>query len=94
MPLLLFPSWTIKQDNLTDLAINGWVHIEMRCTVWGLAQAGILANKRLRRKLALFRYVEWENTTGLWCHETRPISFTLVVEDFSKKYVKKKMWII
>jgi hypothetical protein len=90
MPLLLFPSWTIKQYNLTDLAINGWVHIKVRRAVWGLAQAGILANKRLRRKLAPFGYVECENTPGLWRHETRPISFTLVVDNFGVKYVNKE----
>ena len=29
------------------------------------------------------------NTPGLWYHETRPISFTLVVDDFGVKYVNK-----
>ena len=62
----------------------------MRRAVWGLAQAGILANKRLRRKLAPFGYAECENTPGLWGHETRPISFTLVVDNFNVKYVNKK----
>jgi hypothetical protein len=90
MPLLLFPLQTIKQYNLTDLAINGWVHIEMRHVVWGLAQAGILANKRLHRKLAPFGYVECANTPGLWRHETRPISFTLVLDNFGMKYVNKE----
>ncbi len=57
--------------------------------VWGLPQAGVLANKHLRRKLALFGYHECVNTPGLWRHETRAISFTLVVDDFGVKYVKK-----
>jgi hypothetical protein len=30
MPLLLFSLWMIKQYNLPELAINGWVHIKMR----------------------------------------------------------------
>jgi hypothetical protein len=55
-----------------------------------VAQAGILANKRLHRKLAPFGYAECENTPGLWCHETRPISFTLVVDNFGVKYVNKE----
>jgi hypothetical protein len=54
---------------------------------WGLPQAGILANKRLRRKLAPFGYSKCVNTPGLWNHDTRPISFTLVVDDFGVKYV-------
>jgi hypothetical protein len=90
MPLSLFPSWLIEQYNLTELAINGWVRLEMRWAVWGLAQAGILATKCLRRKLAPFGYLECENTPGLWRRETRPISFTLVVDDFGVKYVNKE----
>ena len=90
MPLSLFPSWRIEHYNLPELAKNGWVHIKMRRTVWGLAQAGIFANKRLRRKLAPFGYLEYVNTSGLWHHESRPISFTLVVDNFDVKYVNKE----
>ncbi len=43
-PLALFPAWTVEQYNLRKLALDGWVHIEMRRAVWGLPQAGILAN--------------------------------------------------
>jgi hypothetical protein len=32
---------------------------------------------------------EHTNTPGLWYHDTRPISFTLVVDDFGVKYVNK-----
>jgi hypothetical protein len=54
IPLELFPKWTQEQYNLKELALEGWVYIEMRRAVWGLPQAGILANKCLRRKLAPF----------------------------------------
>jgi hypothetical protein len=57
--------------------------------VWGLPQAGILANKHLQRKLAPFGYSECVNTPGLWKHDTRPILFTLVVDDFGVKYVNR-----
>jgi hypothetical protein len=45
IPLALFSVWTIEQYNLHTLALDGWVYIEMRRAVWGLPQAGILANK-------------------------------------------------
>ncbi len=45
IPLTLFPVWTIEQYNLHKLALDGWVYIKMRRAVWGLSQAGILANK-------------------------------------------------
>ena len=57
--------------------------------MWGLPQAGILANKCLQRKFAPFEYSECVNTPGLWRHETQPILFTLVVDDFGVKYVSK-----
>jgi hypothetical protein len=61
----------------------------MRRAVWGLPQAGILANKRLRQKLAPFGYFEHVNTPGLWYHESCQISFTLFIDDFGVKYVNK-----
>jgi hypothetical protein len=61
----------------------------MRQAVWGLPQVGILVNKRLRRKFAPFGYYECIETPGLWKHETRPLTFTLVVDDFGVKYESK-----
>ncbi len=70
MPLTLFPSWIVEQYDLKTHAKDGWVYLEMRRAVWGLSQVGILANKRLRHKLAPFGYYECVNTPGLWYHET------------------------
>jgi hypothetical protein len=63
--------------------------LEMRRAVWGLPQAGILANKLLRKCLAPKGYYECKQTPSLWQHVTRPISFTLVVDDFGMKYTNK-----
>ena len=90
MPLNLFPQWIIDQYDLSTYAVDGLVHIEMRKAVYGLLQADILANKKLRCELKPHRYLEHENTPGLWYHKTRPISFTLVVDDFGVKYVGKE----
>jgi hypothetical protein len=48
MPLELFPIWIQDQYNLKMLAYKGFVHLEMQRAIWGLPQAGILANKQLR----------------------------------------------
>jgi hypothetical protein len=40
-----FPEGIIQKYNLKDLAVNGWVHIEIRKCMYGLKQAGLLANK-------------------------------------------------
>jgi hypothetical protein len=85
----LFPMWIVDQYNLKKHSKNGWVYLEMRRAVGGLPQAGILANKHLRRKLAPFRYYKCVNIPSLWYHKLRPITFTLVVDNFGVKYVSQ-----
>eukprot|EP00804_Cyclotella_cryptica_P000330 CCRYP_008663-RA/>CCRYP_008663-RA protein AED:0.43 eAED:0.43 QI:0/0/0/1/0/0/2/0/233 len=75
MPIDVFPEHTIQQYDLHKHVKNGFVYLEIRRCVYGLPMAGALANKLL---LA--------HTPGLWHHVTRPISFTLVVDDFGVKY--------
>jgi hypothetical protein len=57
--------------------------------VWGLPQAGILANKHHCRKLAPFGYYKSTNNPGLWRHKFKPITFFLVVDNFGVKFVNK-----
>jgi hypothetical protein len=90
MPIGLFPTWIDKQYNLSKHVLNGFVYLKMRRAMWGLPQAGILANKLLRRRLLPHGYFECSNNPGLWKHTTHPISFTLVVNDFGVKYVGKE----
>ncbi len=90
MPLVLFPEWVKKQYDLNKYASNGFVYLEMRRVVWGLPQAGILANKLLRCRLLPHGYYKCNNTPGLWKHQTRLIAFTLVVDNFGVKYVGKE----
>ena len=90
IPLALFPEWIKTQYNLNTHARDGFVFLEIRRAVWGLPQAGILANKLLRKRLKPHGYYECVNTPGLWRHATRPITFTLVVDDFGVKYVGKE----
>ena len=94
IPLALFPSWIVEQYNLTKQQKDGWVYLEMRRAVWGLSQAGILANKKLRRKLVPFGYYKCVKTPGLWKHESQLLTFTLVVDDFGVKYESKDEGII
>jgi hypothetical protein len=90
MLLVLFPDWIKKQYNLDKYTYNGFVYLEMQRAIWGLPQAGILANKLLRQHLLSHGYYECNNTHGLWKHQTQPIAFTLEVDNFGVKYVSKK----
>ena len=84
IPLALFPEWIKKQYNLVVHACNGFVVLEIWRAVWGLPQTGILANKLLRKGLAPHGYYKCVNTPRLWHHQTPPITFSLIVDDFDK----------
>jgi hypothetical protein len=51
IPFALFSSWIVKQYALKVKVLNGHIYLEMRCAVWGLPQASILANKLLKKHL-------------------------------------------
>jgi hypothetical protein len=90
MLLSCFPEEIVQQYNLNALAVDVWVYIEIRKGMYGLKQAGLLANQLLQTRLAPFGYYPARHTPGLWLHKTRSISFTLVVDDFAVKYVGKQ----
>ena len=90
MPIALFPEWIVKQYDLTKHVLNLLIYLEMHWAVWGLPQAGILANKLLRKRLLPHGHYKCSNTPGLWKHHMQPISFTLVVNNFGVKYVGKE----
>jgi hypothetical protein len=90
MLLSRFPEEIIEKYNLKALAVDGWVYVEIRKGMYGLKQAGLLANQLLQTCLAPFGYYPARHTPGLWLHKTQPISFTLVVDDFAVKYVGKQ----
>jgi hypothetical protein len=90
IPFALSPPWIVKQYDLANKTHNGRIYLEMQRAVWGLPQAGILANKLLKKPLAPHGYYECKQTLGLWKHTTRPISFTLVIDNFGVKYTHEE----
>jgi hypothetical protein len=87
IPTKLIPHEIIEQYNLLPLISDVHVYIEVQKGMYGLPQAGILANQLLVRRLAINGYNQTKFTPGLWRHVTRPIQFTLVVDDFGVQYV-------
>eukprot|EP01034_Spumella_vulgaris_P031394 gene31394-38776_t len=65
-----------------------YVMVEIVKGIYGLPQAGLLAQEKLVAHLATHGYHKAANTACLFTHETRQVSFTLVVDDFAIKYVK------
>jgi hypothetical protein len=84
------PQETINKYDLIELAQDGNVYIEIQKGMHGLPQAGILANELLQRNLAKDGYRTTQHTHGLWKHDTHPISFLSLVDDFGVKYVGRE----
>jgi hypothetical protein len=90
MLLSRFPEEIITKYNLRALAVDGWVYIEIKKVMYGLKQAGLLANQLLQKRLSPFGYYPARHTPGFWLHKTRAISSSLIVDDFAVKYVGKE----
>jgi hypothetical protein len=63
------------------------VNVEIRKGMYGLPQAGRIANDQLLKYLSQDGYNQAANTPGFFTHTTRPIAFSLVVDNFGVKYV-------
>ena len=90
IPLHLIPEEILKQYKLKNLQREGKVYVEIQKGMYGLPQAGILANQQLKKHLQPHGYLPCKHTPGLWKHIWRPIKFTLVVDDFGVMYEGKE----
>ena len=84
----------IKEEYNTDAYTNknGYIYMEITGAIYGLSQSGYLSNQDLIKNLAPFGYHPVKRTPGLWKHETRQTTFTLVVDDddFGVQYFSKE----
>ena len=64
--------------------------MEIQKAIYWLPQASKVANDKLKLHLAKFGYELETITPGLWRHQTRPLQFSLVVDDFGIKYERQK----
>jgi hypothetical protein len=87
----MIPQEIINEYGLLTIAHNEFVYVAINKGMYGLPQAGILANKLLAKRLSAHGYYQARHSPGLWLHVSRPISFVLVVDDFAIKYVGSNM---
>ena len=77
------PKDVIKHYKLREKIYNkGFVLVNCVCGMYGLLHAVIIAQKLLDERLEQHGYRQSKKTLGFWKHETQPISFTLIVDDF------------
>jgi hypothetical protein len=79
-----------EQYDLSKLVHNGYVYAQINKAWYGLKESGKLANDDMVKVLEQGGYIQSRHTSGLFTHETRDISFTLVVDDFGIKYKKQE----
>jgi hypothetical protein len=86
------PDEVIKEYKLREKATkNGSIYIRAKRSMYGLSQAGLLVNKLLKKRLNKHGYRQSKLVPGLWKHDTRPIQFTLFVDDFGVEYIGKEL---
>jgi hypothetical protein len=82
------PNNVIAHYHLRDIATpDGYVYCEIRQGMYGLLQAGIIAQELLAKRLKENGCTKSKATFGLWTHEWRPITFSLIVDHFGVKYI-------
>jgi hypothetical protein len=75
--------------NIAHLIHNDYIIMEVSKGIYGLPQAGKLAQDRLIKHLADHGYIQCINTPCLFVHQANGVAFTLVVDDFLIKYKDK-----
>eukprot|EP00957_Ditylum_brightwellii_P025184 1906159-Ditylum_brightwellii.AAC.1 len=68
IPVKLIPSEFMDEYTLHAKVHKGFVYLEIHKGVYGLPEAGKIANGLLKQHLALYGYYEVSDTPGLWCH--------------------------
>ena len=89
IPVKHIPDDIMHQYNLAGLIVNDHVLVEIRKVMYGLPQAGLIAQEILNIHLAASSYTPSRHTPGLYTHNKRKTTFTLVVDDFGIKYHHK-----
>ena len=89
IPLTLLPPAVIERYNLQDKIYQGHVYARVDKGMYGLPQAGKLANDDLLAFLRPHGYEPCPCTPGLWQDTRSDLMFTLVVDDFGVRHTNK-----
>jgi hypothetical protein len=85
------PEEIMREYKLQELVTqDGYVYCKITKGMYGLPQAGIIAQELLKERLAEYGYHQSKIIPGLWTHKTRPTTFTIVVDDFAIKIMSEK----
>ena len=80
----------VETYNLAEKSHNGYIYASVTKVMYGLPQAVWIANESLAKHLEIHGYHHSSKPPGLCKHNSRPIKFTLVVDEFGVKYSGKE----
>ncbi|CAJ1934140.1 unnamed protein product [Cylindrotheca closterium] len=89
IPVSVLSKKIIDLYHLHDKIHKGFVYCKVKKGMYGLPQAGKLANDDLRQYLKPHGFIPCEQTAGLWKDTTSDLMFSLVVDDFGVRYTAK-----
>lgn len=89
IPVKMIPPSIITKYNLHSYIHHDKILFEVNKGMYGLPQAGLLAQQRLIAHLATAGYHEAPDVPCLFRHATNSVAFALVVDDFGIKYTDK-----
>ena len=85
--LKIIPQEIINYYDLKALVDDqGRIYMRIEKGMYGLKQAGIIANQDLVKHMAPFGYHPVKHTPGLWVHYNKKTLFSLVVDNFCVQY--------
>ena len=90
IPLKMIPQRFYDKYKLQDKISNKEIYAEVTGGMYGLPQAGRIANDELIKNLEQYGYVPIPRTAGLWKHKTNGLDFTLVSDDFGVTYESRE----
>ena len=90
IPVRMTPNKIMEKYNLQQFVHNGSVLFQIDKGMYGLPQAGRLAQNRLVSHLDKHGYKQAPHSPCIFRHIERQTAFSLVVDDFGVKYVRRE----
>ena len=87
--LSMIPHSFVEKFNVKGKAYNGYIFSGVTKVIYGIPKSGLIAHYDLVKYLEPYVYRPSRKTPGLWTHNSQPINFILVFDDFGVKYLGK-----
>ena len=85
----VIPQEFIIAYNIKDKAHNGYIFAQVNKGMYGIPQIWLIIHDAIVKYLSLYVYYPSNNTSVICTHDSQPINFTLVFNDFGVKYSVK-----